>query len=264
MSLNSRGSLRYTLRNDSVSIAASLCDPANLLISPSLCSQRGSYLTSSVGYGYRMDRLNDPIQPTRGFYVEFNQDFAGVGGDVKYIRTETEAGWYHGFTKALVLSFVGSGGYITGWGSDHIRINDRFYKGGDSFRGFETAGLGPRDTNLDRTDSLGGKAYAIGTVELTVPTFLPEQYGIKAALFSDFGTLGKLDNFDKLCAGSTTCPAGARDPLIKDDLSLRASAGLSIFWKSPMGPIRFDFSNVLAKESYDKTETFRFSTATRF
>src|SRR5690606_36012575 len=109
-------------------------------------------------------------------------------------------------------------------------------------------------------------AYAIGTVELTVPTFLPEQYGIKAALFSDFGTLGLLDKEDKQCPppGTAECPLGARDPNVQDDLSLRASAGLSIFWRSPMGPIRCDFSRVLAKEDYDKTETFRFSTSTRF
>ena len=54
------------------------------------------------------------------------------------------------------------------------------------------------------------------------------------------------------------------NPDIKDNLGLRATAGLSIFWKSPMGPIRFDFSQILKKEDYDRTETFRFSTATRF
>ena len=126
--------------------------------------------------------------------------------------------------------------------------------------------------------------YAIGTFELTVPTFLPEQYGIKAALFSDVGTLGKLDKEDKLyrpgdvdclqpTIASPTDPTqqvanfatpGTRNVCIRDDLSLRASAGVSVFWKSPMGPIRFDFSRVLAKEDYDKTETFRFSTSTRF
>jgi outer membrane protein insertion porin family len=100
-------------------------------------------------------------------------------------------------------------------------------------------------------------------VELTVPTFLPEQYGIKAALFSDFGTLGSLDNVDKSKIDPTT-GATVIDPLIKDDLGLRASAGLSIFWKSPMGPIRFDLSQILKREYYDRTETFRFSTSTRF
>ena len=122
----------------------------------------------------------------------------------------------------------------------------------------ETAGLGPRDTTFGRGDALGGKLYAIGTFELTVPTFLPEQYGIKAALFTDFGTLGMLDDIDRQVS------PGVFDPDIEDNLGLRAAAGVSIFWCSPMGPIRFDFSQVLAKEDYDKTETFRFSTSTKF
>lgn len=258
LTMNSRGSLRYTLRRDEVEIPASYCDPSAPIVSISLCAQRGQYTTSLIGYGLRLDRRNDPLNPTRGFYTALNQDLAGVGGDVNYLKTEVEGGWYYGFSPSFIFSATGSLGYVDGWNGDTVRINDRFYKGGNSFRGFETAGIGPRDLNASRSDALGGKAYAIGSVELTVPTFLPEQYGVKAALFSDFGTLGLLDDEDKL----TT--AGVVDPNIKDDLSLRASAGLSIHWRSPMGPIRFDFSQVLAKEDYDKTETFRFSTSTRF
>ncbi|MDP3172901.1 MAG: outer membrane protein assembly factor BamA, partial [Phenylobacterium sp.] len=258
LTLNSRGSLRYTLRQDDVEIDDFLCDPTLPIVSLSLCAQRGSFLTSLVGYSYRWDRRNDPINPTRGFYTQVSQDFAGIGGDVNYVRSELEGGWYHGFTKDFILSVTGSSGYIGGWSGDSVRVNDRFYKGGTSFRGFETAGLGPRDTNFGRSDALGGKAYAIGSVELTIPTFVPEQYGIKAAVFSDFGSLGLLDDRDKQTLG------GLPDPLIADDFALRATAGLSIFWKSPMGPIRLDFSQVLAKEPYDKTETFRFSTSTRF
>ncbi|MEI9963663.1 MAG: BamA/TamA family outer membrane protein [Caulobacteraceae bacterium] len=107
-------------------------------------------------------------------------------------------------------------------------------------------------------DALGGKMFAIGTAELTVPTPLPAQYGIKTALFSDFGTLGLLDSKIK------RNPDGTVDPAIKDDLALRASAGISVRWKSPMGPLQFDFSKVLKKAPYDRTETFRFSTYTRF
>ncbi len=258
LTLYSRGSLRYTLRRDEVEIPASYCDPTAPIVSISLCAQRGQYTTSLIGYGLRLDRRNDPINPTRGFYTALNQDLAGVGGDVNYLKTEIEGGWYYGFSPSFIFSATSSLGYGDGWNGDTVRINDRFYKGGNSFRGFETAGIGPRDLNASRSDALGGKAYAIGSVELTVPTFLPEQYGVKAALFSDFGTLGMLDDEDKL----TT--AGVVDPNIKDDMSLRASAGVSIFWRSPMGPIRFDFSQVLAKEDYDKTETFRFSTSTRF
>ena len=177
---------------------------------------------------------------------------------VNFISTEMTGGWYHGFNKDFILSVTGQAGYIAGWNGDTVRVNSRFYKGGNSFRGFETAGIGPRDTNFGRSDAMGGRAYAIGSAELTIPTGLPEQYGIKAALFTDVGTLGLLDDQNKLKADGTI------DPLIHDDLSLRATAGLSVFWRSPMGPIRFDFSQVLAKEDYDKTETFRFSTSTRF
>jgi outer membrane protein insertion porin family len=258
LTLNSRMGLRYTLRSDEVEIDDSYCDPTLPLVSLALCAQRGSYITSLIGYSWRLDRRNDPINPTRGYYADFSQDLAGLGGDVNYLRTEASGGWYYGFNKDFILSVTGSGGYIEGWNGDVIRVNDRFYKGGNSFRGFETAGLGPRDTNFGRSDALGGKAYAIGSVELTVPTFLPEQYGIKASLFSDFGSVGLLDDQDKRTL------AGVVDPNIEDDFSLRASAGISIHWRSPMGPIRFDFSQVLAKEDYDKTETFKFSTSTRF
>jgi outer membrane protein insertion porin family len=254
---NASMSLRYQLRQDKVSVADSLCDPNNQQVSEILCLQRGSYMTSLIGYGLRIDKRNDPIQPTRGWFADLSQDLAGFGGDVKYLKTETDAGWYWGFNKDFIFSAVGSAGYIEGWGGDNIRINDRFYKGGSSFRGFEIAGIGPRDTTT-QTNALGAKLYAIGTFELTVPTLLPEQYGIKAALFTDFGTAGQLDDVDRLGAD------GRPNPLIKDDLGLRASAGLSIDWKSPMGPIRFDFSHILAKDSYDRTETFRFSTSTRF
>jgi len=284
LSLNARGSLRYTLRDDKIDIDPTYCDPTAPILSAALCDQRGSALASLVGYGLRLDLRNDFINPTRGWYAELAQDFAGIGGDVQYIRSDVDAGWYHGFSKSFVLSVVGTAGYITGWGGDSVRINDRYFKGGDSFRGFEIAGIGPRDTSFQRSDALGGKLYAIGTVELTVPTFLPEQYGIKAALFSDFGTLGKLDKSDKVYrAGDVNCTAptlpdpndptktipnpatpGLQNICIRDNLGLRASAGLSIFWRSPMGPLRFDFSRVLKKESYDKTELFRFTTATQF
>jgi len=266
LSLNSIGSLSYTIHTDDVEIDPAFCSASSLLVSPSLCGQRGNFLTSRVGYGYRLDRRNDAINPTRGFYIQLNQDFAGAGGTVKYVKTETDGGWYHGFNKTFVLSITGSAGDIEAWGGDHVRINDRFYKGGTSFPGFQTAGIGPRDLSLQsngQNDALGGKVYAIGAAELTIPTFLPEQYGIRASLFTYVGTEGILDNFDKKLIDATTGLPGI-NPQIKDNLGLRASAGLSIHWKSPMGPIRFDFSQILKKEDYDRTELFRFSTSTRF
>ena len=95
------------------------------------------------------------------------------------------------------------------------------------------------------------------------PTGLPKEYGIGAALFAEFGTVGLLDKDDKR---TVVVNDGTQivTSIIKDDASLRAAAGLSIFWDSPFGPVQFDFSQPLAKEDYDKSKSFRFSTRTRF
>jgi outer membrane protein insertion porin family len=243
--------VRYGIRQDQVTVDDSSC--AAGIISVVICDQRGDALVSSVGYTLFLDRRNDPLHPTRGFSARFNQDFAGLGGDVRYLKSEFTGATYYGFTPEWVLSFNGSAGYIYGWGGDNIRINDRFFKGGDSFPGFQIAGIGPRDTNPTFDEALGGNLYAIGDLELSLPNHLPEQYGIRTSLFSYFGTLGTLDKDTK-----------AGQPTVKDDLALRASTGISVFWTSPLGPIRLDFSQVLAKTDYDRTENFRFSTSTQF
>ncbi len=249
-------STRYTIRTDDVIVPDSLCTPGAQLVSQVLCEQRGSYLTSLIGYTLGFDRRNDSQNPTRGFFVNFSQDIAGFGGTVHYVKSEGRGGFYHGFNKDFIFSFTGAAGYIDGWNGDTIRITDRFYKGGDDFRGFQIAGIGPRDTQFG--DALGGKLYGIGTFELTLPTKLPEQYGIHAALFTDFGTLGLLDRTNKFSSNNNM-------PLpVSDDLGLRATAGVSVFWKSPLGPLRFDFSKIIKKDVYDRTELFRFSTSTRF
>ncbi len=247
-------SVRYFLKSDEVIIPSGYCNGTG---SSALCDQAGSFLNSSAGYTLMVNRTNDPVRPTRGWSASLRQDFAGIGGDVNYLKTEADAAWYYGITPKWVVSLQGSTGYVSGWNGDPIRINDRFFKGGNSFRGFETAGMGARD--LTTTDALGGNFYAIGTVELTVPNYLPDEYGIKTSLFADVGTLGMLD--DRYLVNSAT---GVPNPNIVDNLALRAAAGVSIHWRSPMGPIRFDLSKVLSKEDYDKTETFRFSTSTQF
>ncbi len=248
-------STRYFLKSDEIIVPTNFCSGVGGGTN-ALCDQVGSFLNSSAGYTLFVDRRNDPIRPTRGWSGRLIQDFAGLGGDVNYVKTEAEISAYWGITPNWVVSTSASTGYVSGWGGDPIRINDRFFKGGNSFRGFETAGIGPRD--ILTTDALGGNFYVIGTMELTVPNGLPEEYGIRTSLFTDVGTVGALDE------RYTVNPNGTPNDRIVDDLSLRASAGLSIHWRSPMGPIRFDLSKILGKEDYDKTETFRFSTSTQF
>ncbi|HEY5289020.1 MAG TPA: outer membrane protein assembly factor BamA [Caulobacteraceae bacterium] len=257
--LTSRATLttRYTIRTDDVIVQNNVCIPGEESVSIVLCQERGAYLTSSIGYTLSYDHRNDPNHPTRGYNLGLSQDVAGAGGDVHYVKSVANVGWYHGFNKNFILSITGVAGYIDGWNGDSIRIADRFYPGGDDFRGFQIAGIGPRD--LQFGDALGSKLKAIGTIEETIPDFLPEQYGVKLSAFVDFGTAGLLDKRDK-----TNPDTHVPIPTVVDDLYFRATAGISVFWKSPMGPLRFDFSRIIRKDFYDKTELFRFSTATTF
>ncbi len=254
------------------------CDPLYLLRDSNCRSERNE-ISSIVGYSFFWDRTNDPIQPTRGFDFRFSQEAAGLGGDVKYLRTETSASMYRGIWKDVIASARLSAGYVfpleNGQG---IRINNRFFRGGSSFRGFDVAGLGPREVvrvvdpatgeivATRRLNSQGGNTYYQGTFELSLPSVFPEEYGIKSALFADVGALGTLRGPDISPTVYFTDPQTGLPAVrvTKDATSLRASAGLSVFWDSPFGPIRFDFSQILRREDYDRTETFRFSTSTRF
>ena len=284
--------LTYTLRVDDTQIAKSaidldgnplttgdVVDQCSSLVPitqrPLLCDQAGTFVTSVLGYAFNWDRRNDPVDPTRGFEMSLRQDLAGIGGDVNYLRTEVQGSTYYGLFTDVVASFSVNAGYIMSWGDDDVRINDRFFKGGSSFRGFDVAGLGPRQIILSQDsttpgvvntingDALGGNAYYIGTLQLTFPTGLPKEYGISGALFTEFGGLGVLDSSDRkrqvFTSGTSTLTS-----YVNDALSLRASAGVSIFWDSPFGPVQFDFSTPIANEPYDKTKNFRFSTRTRF
>jgi outer membrane protein insertion porin family len=242
------------------------CDPVNAS-RPLLCDQEGTFLTSVLGFAVNWDRRNSAIQATRGFDFSLNQDVAGLGGQVNYLRTEIEGGVYYGLPYGFRASFRGSAGLISGWGGDTVRINDRFFKGGSSFRGFDVAGIGPRQLLVDSSgvviqegDAVGGNAYAIGTIQLDVPLPLPESFSLGSALFVDFGTLGYLDAANR---ATVNLPDGSR-LIVDDTASLRVAAGVSVFWDSPFGPVQFDFAQPLAHEDYDKTEEFRFSTRTSF
>ena len=139
-----------------------------------------------------------------------------------------------------------------------IPIQERFFKGGDSFRGFAQAGVGPRDTLVTGNNgAVGGNFFAIGSAQLRLPNFLPDSYGVNLALFSDFGTVGHLDqplSPNNCVVGSGSC--------IKDNLAMRASAGIAVAWKSPFGPITIDLGVPFLKTPYDKSQIIYFSAGT--
>jgi outer membrane protein insertion porin family len=239
----------------------------------------GRSIISSVGYSLVYDTRNNRKNPSRGVYVSFSQDFAGVGGDVDYIRSVAEARGYYPLTKDITLVGRAIGGTIQGWNGELVRTTDDFYKGGETIRGFATAGLGPRD-NLSG-DSLGGKNFYAGTTEIRFPLpFVPEDIGFGGAIFADAGSVWGTDA-DRLaqrflnahggvCPGTTTinqknaggpCYTGT---LGADSDAVRASVGASLIWNSPIGPLRADFGWAVLKESFDQTQVFRFGAATKF
>jgi outer membrane protein insertion porin family len=222
----------------------------------------GTTTTSSVGFTFGYNTLDDYIKPTRGIAFNISQDFAGLGGSLKYTKTEEQ---FTAYKKILWDQFVGSlsinSGYISGYSGQELPIDKRFFKGGDSFRGFNLAGIGPRDTTAGLSKdvgALGGDIYIIGSAQVRLPTFLPEDYGLNFSLFSDFGTLGDIDDKQELCA---QLPKPCK---IEDNLALRASAGLSIGWKSPFGPIQIDLGVPFIKTAYDRPQIIHFTAGTGF
>jgi outer membrane protein insertion porin family len=226
----------------------------------------GSSIVSSVGYSLIYDTRNNRKNPSRGFYVAWTQDVAGVGGDVDYIRSVAEVRGYYPLSKQFTLVGRAIGGNITGWNGQDVRIVDDFFKGGETVRGFATAGIGPRDPISG--ESYGGRNFYAATAEVRFPLpFIPDDLGFGGAVFADAGTLYGTDAYkfaNKWCVShSSECdPANLLRP--QDSEAIRSSVGGSILWNSPIGPLRADFAVALTKESFDQTQVFRFGAATKF
>ncbi len=242
-SLNLR--YRLTYRDTKVKDGVNVCDPASPDYAPAICDSKGKALISTLGATYVFDNLDNPVNPTSGFRLQGSVDVAGLGGDVNFVRTEL-AGYYFMplFYDGVVLKLKGTGGHVFAWNGDILRVNDRFFKGGPSFRGFAAGSVGPRDA---AGNFVGGKTYAIGTVEVMFPLGLPESLGLTGAVFTDFGTV-----FD--APGSN----------VRDAATFRATVGAGLLWKSPLGPLRLNIAYALKKADWDEEELVQFGVGTRF
>jgi len=275
-----------------------------------LCDEVGKRTTSALGYTLAFDNTNG-IRATRGQRIVLNQDFAGLGGDTKYLRTRLDATKYFGLPKGFVLSAHAEGGYIhalesaPGDGRDAIRLTDRFF--GPQMRGFDIRGIGPRvrrvpydiEGNLDRSsknvvsDSLGGRAYYMGRIELEFPTPSSlKSAGLRPSAYVDFGsvwnlTRPELTNRIGVCAPSDTddpfleigdgpgevadCPdtgytriPGYKEEFLGNSIKPRVSIGVGVNWVSPFGPLRLDIAKALIKQEGDDTKLFSFNVGTQF
>jgi outer membrane protein insertion porin family len=256
----------YQLYNRDIDLDSEYTDgnPANDEASVALKQAEGDTLTSLAGYSFVYNSLDNIQNPKDGLRIEFRQDFAGLGGDSEFLRTTFDGRYYHELPADMVGMLRFQAGHVWGWNDNELAILDHFNKGPDIVRGFESSGIGPRDSVTG--DALGGTLYFGSTAEVLFPIpGVPKDIGIKGGVFADAGTLLNYD-------GCTSCDVnnnGTIDPgetltVVGDSGDIRSSVGVSLLWQSPMGPIRFDYAWALSKDDADEEQGFRFSGGGRF
>lgn len=234
----------------------------------------GPVIVSLVGYSLNYNTLDNNKSPTSGLFAEIKQDFAGVGGDVNFIRTTGEVRNYYEVFPDIVGVLKVQGGNVSSWGGESLRMLDHFQMGPGLVRGFAPSGIGPRDITAgsNTNDALGGSMYWGATAEVQTPLyFLPKEIGIKVALFADAGSLWDYQGPQGPNAWPQTgegLEVGLNDPSM-----VRSSVGMGFIWDSPLGPLRFDFAYPITKycatnaggqEVCDREQFFRFSGGTKF
>lgn len=252
ISENGRLRFNYRLSRDSITDVDDSTVAGVRNTSPIIARDEGAAYTSAIGYTYSYDTRRTGLNPNAGVLLRFGQQFAGVGGGRRYINT---SGLISAETKVLREEVTlraefefGAHTQLTG----NSRITERFFLGSRRMRGFDTDGIGPRDLGSIQQDALGGNYFAVTRLEAEFPLGLPEEYGISGGAFLDVGSLWGLDD-----------TRGEGGP-VDDSARLRATLGISVFWETQLGPLRFNFSRPLRKEDYDRERNFDLTVSTRF
>ncbi len=248
---------RYSLNFDDVTLDrgtyffGNQCDP--LVAGRYLCDAIGKRTTSLIGYTLAYDDRDNRLRPTRGQSLSFSQDFAGLGGSVKYVRTRANATKHFNLGSRFILNLSAEGGYIYPFGSaptptsDKVRLTDRFFLGEPQMRGFDIRGVGPRvirysvdntdpanpmvitETNGNRgqiDDALGGRAYYQGRIEVDIPLGTgAKELGLRPSIFLDVGSVFSVKR------PTLTTVADFRDPAdgLTKYLCRNATTGVSQF-----------------------------------
>lgn len=215
--------------------------------SASIISEKGETVLSELSTSINIDTTDNRNMPTEGYSLAIASSFAGLGGDKEFLRINNNANYYKSFNEeSIILNLGYDAGVIIGLDQD-ILISDRYFLGGNSFRGFDQSGLGPRDSS--NSDSLGGNLFYTGSIKASFGIGLPPELGVKGNWFA---TAGSLTGIDKSSVS------------YNDDASIRLSSGVGISWNSPFGPISVIFSQAILKEDYDRTESVSFGIGQKF
>jgi len=244
---------RYSIYNQNVTL-----DPASLAAAPSLPIQQaalaGPQWVSSIGDTITYSTLDNNRNPTSGIKSQLTQDLAGLGGDVKFLRTTEDVRYYQAINDDVVGLVRAQGGYITGWGGQQVPLLNSFFGGPSMVRGFAPNGFGPRDLTPGTTmDNVGGSMYWATTAELqsAIPG-VPKEYGLKATAFVDAGSVFNY-------GGPTVFPGSAQSLQVANSNIMRSSVGVGLVWDSPFGPLSVNYAVPLTKAAYDVVQPFSFT-----
>ncbi|MEO9826249.1 MAG: outer membrane protein assembly factor BamA [Paracoccaceae bacterium] len=220
--------------------------------SPIIQAEEDELWRSSIGYRYTLDYLRGGLNPNRGVLLSFGQELSGLGGDVETLQTTLRVVAQRDvFNEEVNVRAIFDAGIINALGDSTTRVTDRFFLGANQLRGFAAREVGPRDTGAVDADVLGGNKFVSLRFEADFPLGLPEEYGITGGVFYDMGSLWSLDN-----------TAGAA--LVDDGFELRSSIGVSLFWTTPIGPLRLNFAKPIKKNDLDEENTFAITLSTQF
>jgi outer membrane protein insertion porin family len=231
---------------------------------------QGAAITSSVGYSLNYNTLDNNKNPTDGLLVDFKQDFAGVGGDVSYLKSAIDGKYYAPLVADLVGLVHVQGGMLNSIGNSELRMLDQFQMGPSLVRGFAPNGIGPRDLTFypytGYGDALGGTKYWGASAELQMPFwFLPKEVGLKGAIYADAGSLWDYQGPTTWAATGEVNSALCKCGMVYDDTNVvRTSVGVGLIWASPFGPLRFDYAIPITKGKYDVVQQFMFGGGTSF
>ena len=234
---------------------------SNIILNEALQGRRSDF---GLGYSYSFDNRRTGLNPKAGTFIKFGQDFAFTGKD-PFLRTNMKLGGEtYVLNEDVKLTGIFEFGALLFDSSSSSRVTDRYFLGNNLFRGFAAGGLGPREKNVLGSplidDGLGGNYYAVARFESKSPLGLPEEYGIELGAFFDAGSVWGLD------ASSLNTAVNASTPsqVLYDDFTLRAVAGVSIFWTTPIGPLRFNWSDAVKKAPGDVEQSFDLTVSTSF
>jgi outer membrane protein insertion porin family len=204
-----------------------------------LRAEAGSRVTSLVSLALTRDNRDNILSPTSGGQAAITTDFAGLGGDSRFIKTVGSVSYFRPIWFGHILSGRAEAGYGFGWSDEPLPLFERFYLGGpNSIRGVKFRRISPVD---DAGTRIGGTSEILGNLEYIVPLV----FNIRLAAFFDIGNVyGFGTKFD---------PTDTRE-----------AAGAGIRWNSPFGPIRVDYGINLDRRRGEDFGAFHFSVGSPF